>query len=159
MAYQVITVEDDAPVAELLAFVLQHDAISVFTAHDGVTGLEMIRSIEPDLVLLDVMIPDMDGWQVYDAMRADAALSATPVIMVSVVPEDPERARVFARSDIDTYFAKPFDARLLRGEIERMLGVTLWDMPNLSRVWDATQNTSDDAARPDPVDPENGEAE
>lgn len=174
MAYQVVAIEDDAPVAELLEFVLQHDAISVLTAHDGVTGLELIRSVKPDLVLLDVMIPDIDGWQVYDAMRADAALSATPVIMISVLPENPARRRTFAQSEIDTYYTKPFDARRLRGEIERMLGVTLWHMPNSARageagelapaseepaVQGAAQSTPDDAAGADPAGPAKGPTE
>jgi two-component system response regulator VicR len=139
MAYKIVSVEDDPQIAELLQFVLQHDNLKVDFAHDGVTGLKLIRRIQPDLILLDVMLPEMNGWQVYDAIRADERLRPIPVIMVSVLSEIRERKEAFAASTIDSYFTKPFDTRRLRGEIEQMLGATLWDMPPLPPVRPASE--------------------
>ncbi len=129
MAYTIVSVEDDPQIAELLEFVLQHEQISVYIAHDGKTGLEMIRAVRPNLILLDVMVPEINGWQIFDAVRADEALRHTPIIMVSVVSEQRDRKQSLAGSQIDSYFTKPFDIRRLRVEIERMLAASLWEMP------------------------------
>ena len=109
MAYKVVSVEDDSQIAELMCLVLSHAEIEVFTAHDGPEGLALIRSAKPDLVILDVMMPEMNGWAVFDTIRADEDLKTTPVIMVSVMPETSKRKREFAQSAIDCYFTKPFD--------------------------------------------------
>ncbi|MBN1565115.1 MAG: response regulator [Anaerolineae bacterium] len=146
MAYKIVSVEDDAQIAELLQFVLQHDDLKVHFAHDGVTGLKLIRSMRPDLILLDVMLPELSGWEIYDTIRAEEALRQVPVIMVSVMAENRDRKAVFAHSPIDSYFTKPFDTRRLRVEIERMLGVRLWDMPPVRSV-----STTEDSVPP--VDP------
>lgn len=126
--YQVVSIEDDPQIAELLSFVLRHPKLTVHTAHDGAAGLALIRTFKPNLVLMDLMMPVMDGWEVYDRMRSDPALCHTPIIIVSVKPITHQRKQVFAQSTIDSYFTKPFDARLLRGAIERMLNVSLWEL-------------------------------
>ena len=126
--YQVVSIEDDPQIAELLSFVLHHPQIAIHTAHDGAVGLALVRSIKPDLVLMDLMMPVMSGWEVYDTMRADVALREIPIIIVSVASVEHERKQVFATSPIDEYFAKPFDARLLRGAIQRMLDASLWNL-------------------------------
>lgn len=126
--YQVVSIEDDLQIAELLSFVLRHPKITIHTAHDGAAGLAMVRAVKPDLVLMDLMMPIMSGWEVYDAIRSDVALCKIPIIIVSVATVNHDRKRVLAESPIDDYFAKPFDARLLRGAIERMLDTSLWDL-------------------------------
>ena len=137
MAYTIVSVENDPQTAELLQIVLRRNELQVHFAHDGVSGLKLIRAIQPDLILLDVMLPEMNGWEIYDAIRADSALQQTPVIMVSVIAEVRERKQAFTSSEIDSYFTKPFDIRLLRVEIERVLDVTLWNMPDLPPRRDA----------------------
>lgn len=125
--YRVIVIDDHHEISQLLGIVLRHPEIELHTAEDGREGLRMIREVRPDLVVLDVMMPGLNGWQVYDAVRSDPALDRTPIIMVTVVPEQAERRRQFANSAIDRYFTKPFDTMQLRHEIERMLGgVSLW---------------------------------
>ena len=123
MVSKIVTIEDDAEIAELLCVVLQHPDIAVSTADTGREGLDMVRELRPDLVLLDVMMPGgMNGWEVYDTIRADESLQQIPILMLSVDREAPERRRAFARSEIDSYMTKPFDALRLRREIARMLG-------------------------------------
>jgi two-component system response regulator VicR len=130
MAYKVVVVEDEPQVAELLRLILRHAEIEVFVALDGKSGLDMIRQVGPDLVVLDIMMPNMNGWEVYDAIRSEASLKHIPVIVETVLPERPERKQTFALSDIDYYFTKPFDTTRLRREVGRMLGnEQLWPPP------------------------------
>jgi hypothetical protein len=84
---------------------------------------------------------------------ADEALRQTPVIMVSVMSERRDRKQMFASSKIDSYFTKPFDTRRLRVEIERMLGASLWDMPEFPPLRSATQAPSSTGEFTPPVDP------
>ncbi len=130
MAHKVVVVEDEPQVVELLRLILRHAEIEVFTALDGTTGLELIRKVKPNLVLLDIMMPNMNGWDVYDAIRTDADLKHIPVIVESVLPERSERKVTFAESPIDYYFTKPFDTMRLRREVGRMLGnEAMWPPP------------------------------
>jgi two-component system response regulator VicR len=130
MTHKVVVIENESQVVELLRLILRHAEIEVFTALDGKSGLEMIREVRPDLVMLDIMMPNMNGWEVYDAMRSDAELKFIPVIIESVLPERFEHEVTFAESPIDHYFHKPFDTTRLRREVGRMLGnEELWPPP------------------------------
>jgi DNA-binding response OmpR family regulator len=130
MAYKIVVVEDEPQVAELLRLILRHAEIEVFTALDGAAGLALIQQVKPQLVVLDIMMPSMNGWELYDAVRSDEALKQTPIIIESVLPERPERKHAFASSEIDHYFTKPFDTTRLRREVGRMLGnAQLWPPP------------------------------
>ena len=84
MAISVLIVEDDHNIQELLQMYLEKEGYAVTVASDGGQGLAKFRSIKPDLVLLDVMMPVMDGWSVCRAIRAD---SQTPIIMLTAKGE------------------------------------------------------------------------
>lgn len=129
---QVVTVEDDAEIAELIRVVLASPGIEIHTAENGDEGLALIQRLHPDLIVLDVMMPGtLNGWDIYDAVRADAALHDIPAIMLSVLRESPERRRAFAHSPRDLYMTKPFDTLMLREAIQAMLGRDdLWDPPH-----------------------------
>jgi two-component system response regulator VicR len=130
MTHKVVVIEDEPQVVELLRLILRHAEIEVFTALDGKAGLELIRQTKPDLVMLDIMMPAMNGWDVYDAMRSDAELKFIPVIIESVLPERFDRKVAFTESPIDFYFTKPFDTTRLRREVGRMLGnEEMWPPP------------------------------
>ncbi|NDJ76678.1 MAG: response regulator [Chloroflexi bacterium] len=130
MVFTVVSVEDELEIAELLRVVLDSPEIELHTVDNGVDGLAVIRKLQPDLVMLDVMMPEMSGWDVYDAIRADDQLKDTPVIMLTVMSEKPERRQEFAGSTIDLYVTKPFDTIRLRREVEQMLGQRgIWEMP------------------------------
>lgn len=125
--YSVVMVDDHREISQLLGIVLRHPALDLHAAEDGFEGLRLIRQLQPDLVMLDVMMPGMSGWEVYDAVRADPDLGETPIIILTVVPEQAGRRHRFSDSARDLYVTKPFDTLTLRREIERMLGgVSLW---------------------------------
>ena len=117
MAVSVLIVEDDRNIAELLQMYLEKEGYAVTTAYDGGQGLQKFRSIQPDLVLLDVMMPVMDGWGVCKAIRAEAQ---TPIIMLTAKGETEDKVAGL-RSGADDYITKPFEMKEVLARIEAVL--------------------------------------
>ena len=117
MAVTVLVVEDDRNIAELLQMYLEKEGYAVSTAHDGGQGLAKFRSIKPDLVLLDVMMPVMDGWGVCKAIRAE---SQTPVIMLTAKGETDDKVTGL-KTGADDYITKPFEMKEVLARIEAVL--------------------------------------
>ena len=117
MAVTVLVVEDDRNIAELLQMYLEKEGYAVATAHDGGQGLAKFRSIKPDLVLLDVMMPVMDGWGVCKAIRAE---SQTPVIMLTAKGETDDKVAGL-KTGADDYITKPFEMKEVLARIEAVL--------------------------------------
>ena len=80
---KVVCVEDEPEIIDLIKLILGRKGFDLTGATGGLEGLEAIRRIKPDLVLLDLMMPDMDGWEVYQQMKADSELKNIPVIVVT----------------------------------------------------------------------------
>ena len=117
MAVSVLIVEDDKNIAELLQMYLEKEGYAVTTAADGGQGLEKFRAIRPDLVLLDVMMPIMDGWAVCRAIRAE---SQTPVIMLTAKSEVDDKVTGL-KTGADDYITKPFEMKEILARIEAVL--------------------------------------
>ncbi len=117
MAISVLIVEDDANIRELLQLYLEKDGYAVTLAADGGQGLEKFRAIKPDLVLLDVMMPVMDGWEVCKAIRAEGD---TPVIMLTAKGETDDKVQGL-KAGADDYITKPFEMKELLARIEAVL--------------------------------------
>jgi len=117
MAVSVLVVEDDRNIAELLQMYLEKEGYAVSLAFDGGQGLAKFRSIQPDLVLLDVMMPVMDGWSVCKTIRSE---SQTPVIMLTAKGETDDKITGL-RAGADDYITKPFEMREVLARIEAVL--------------------------------------
>ena len=117
MAISVLIVEDDRNIQELLQLYLEKEGYAVTVASDGGQGLAKFRAIKPDLVLLDVMMPVMDGWAVCKAIRADAQ---TPIIMLTAKGETDDKVSGL-KSGADDYVTKPFEMKELLARIEAVL--------------------------------------
>ena len=117
MAVSVLIVEDDRNIAELLQLYLEKEGYAVITAEDGGKGLEKFRTIKPDLVLLDVMMPVMDGWAVCKAIRAE---SQVPIIMLTAKGETDDKVSGL-KSGADDYITKPFEMKEGLARIEAVL--------------------------------------
>ena len=117
MATTVLIVEDDRNIAELLQMYLEKEGYAVTIANDGGQGLAKFRSIKPDMVLLDVMMPVMDGWEVCKAIRAE---SQTPIIMLTAKSETSDKVQGL-RSGADDYITKPFEMREVLARVEAVL--------------------------------------
>ena len=101
----VLIIDDDAGTRDLIARFLQREGFATRQASDGRAGLAMARALRPQVILLDVMMPQMDGWSVLTAIRSDPDLAATPVIMVSFVHEEGLAASLGAND----YLSKPIE--------------------------------------------------
>ena len=117
MAISVLVVEDDPNIRELLQMYLEKDGYAVTLAADGGQGLEKFRAIRPNLVLLDVMMPVMDGWAVCKAIRAEGD---TPVIMLTAKGETDDKVTGL-KAGADDYVTKPFEMKELLARIEAVL--------------------------------------
>ena len=117
MAVSVLIVEDDRNIAELLQLYLEKEGYAVITAEDGGKGLEKFRTIKPDLILLDVMMPVMDGWAVCKAIRAE---SQVPIIMLTAKGETDDKVSGL-KSGADDYITKPFEMKEVLARIEAVL--------------------------------------
>ena len=117
MATSVLVVEDERNIAELLQLYLEKEGYAVTIANDGGQGLEKFRAIQPDLVLLDVMMPVMDGWQLCRTIRAE---SKTPVIMLTAKSETDDKVAGL-KSGADDYITKPFEMKEVLARIEAVL--------------------------------------
>ena len=117
MATTVLIVEDDRNIAELLQLYFEKEGYAVTTAFDGGQGLAKFRAIKPDIVLLDVMMPVMDGWAVCNAIRAE---SQTPIIMLTAKSETSDKVQGL-KSGADDYITKPFEMKEVLARVEAVL--------------------------------------
>jgi DNA-binding response OmpR family regulator len=113
----IVIVDDEFDLADVLAATLSDIGFRVLNATNGKQGLEVMAEQPPDLVILDYMMPLLDGAGVLKAMRADPKLAAVPVIMISVVPESVVRARCPGYA---AFLRKPFDFETLLNAVERV---------------------------------------
>ena len=125
MAVSVLGVEDDRNIAQLLQMYLDKEGYAGTLACDGGEGLAKYRAIKPDLVLLDVMMPVMDGWGVCKAIRAEAQ---TPIIMLTAKSEVDDKVTGL-KSGADDYITKPFELKEVLARIEAVLRRTAGTEP------------------------------
>lgn len=117
MAKKVLIVEDDGNIAELLHLYLEKEGFETQVARDGGKGVELFRSFQPDLVLLDIMLPVMDGWSVLKKIRESGK---TPVIMLTAKGELEDRVTGL-ESGADDYIVKPFEMKEVLARIHAVL--------------------------------------
>ena len=117
MAISILVVEDDRNIAELLQMYLEKEGYAVALAYDGGQGMTKFRATNPDMVLLDVMMPVMDGWSVCRAIRAE---SDTPVIMLTAKGETSDKI-MGLKAGADDYITKPFEMKEVLARIEAVL--------------------------------------
>ena len=117
MAISVLVIEDDRNIAELLQLYLEKEGYAVTVAADGLQGVEKFRNIGPDLVLLDIMMPGLDGWEVCKRIRQE---SACPVIMLTAKSEVDDKIQGL-KTGADDYITKPFEMKEVLARIEAVL--------------------------------------
>ncbi|HIR63624.1 MAG TPA: response regulator transcription factor [Candidatus Faecousia faecigallinarum] len=117
MAVTVLIVEDDKNIAELLQMYLEKEGFAVALAADGGQGVSKFRSIKPDLVLLDLMLPVMDGWAVCRTIRAESQI---PIIMLTAKGETSDKVAGL-KGGADDYITKPFEMKEVLARIEAVL--------------------------------------
>ena len=117
MAQKILIVEDEVNIAELLHLYLEKEGYETQTAPDGGKAVELFRSFAPNLVLLDIMLPVMDGWSVLKKIRAE---SKTPVIMLTAKGETGDKVTGLEQG-ADDYIVKPFETKEVLARIHAVL--------------------------------------
>ena len=118
--HRVLIVEDNVDNQFIYKTVLQHDGYTVLTANDGTTGLARARADHPDLILMDVAIPGVDGWQATSELKADAQTSDIPVIILTAHALASDRQRA-SEVGANGYIPKPAEPKAVLNAVARTL--------------------------------------
>jgi two-component system cell cycle response regulator DivK len=120
MSAVVLIVEDNPRNLKLVRDVLEHAGFTVLSADDGEAGIELARERVPDVILMDVHLPGIDGVEALSRLRADALTAAIPVAALTAYAMKEDRAR-FEAAGFDGYLEKPVNVRALPGQVEALL--------------------------------------
>lgn len=121
-AKRVVCIEDEPEMIDLVRLILGRKGFEVIGANGGVEGLEAVRREKPDLVLLDLMMPDMDGWEVYQQVKADPELKDIPVVVVTAKAQSIDKVLGLHIAKVDDYITKPFGPQELLESVAKILG-------------------------------------
>ena len=119
---RVVYIEDEPEMIDLVRLILGRKGYEVVGADGGEDGLAAVQREIPDLVLLDLMMPDMDGWEVYQQMKSAEATRHIPVIVITAKAQSIDKVLGLHIDKVDDYISKPFSPRELVDSIERVLG-------------------------------------
>jgi CheY-like chemotaxis protein len=117
----ILCIEDEAEMIDLMRLILGRRGYEVRGAASGAEGLKMIREQKPDLILLDLMMPEMDGWEVYQQIKAEERTKNIPVVVVTAKAQSIDRVLGLHIAKVDDYIAKPFSPQELLNSVERVL--------------------------------------
>ncbi len=120
----IVHIEDEPEMVDLVKLILGRKGYQVIGATGGQEGLDIVREHVPDLVLLDLMMPDVDGWDVYQQIRADESLKHIPVIVVTAKAQNIDKVLGLHIAKVDDYISKPFSPQELVDSIEKVLSKT-----------------------------------
>ena len=118
---RILSIEDDPEMSSLIQLIFERKGHRVIGARRGELGLELIKSLKPDVLLLDLMLPDIDGWELYRQMKTDKELAKVPIIIASARSEEQDAANGFHVIDNDRFIQKPFEVKELIDTVTHML--------------------------------------
>ena len=117
---RILVVDDDKEIVRLVRSYLEKAGYEVFAAYNGESALHILRREKPDLLVLDLMLPDRDGWDITRLIRNDAQLAATPIIMLTARVEDTDKI-IGLEIGADDYITKPFNPREVVARVRALL--------------------------------------
>ena len=117
----VVCIEDEPEMIDLVKLILGRKGFELVGAVGGREGLETVRQLKPDLVLLDLMMPDMDGWEVYQKMKTDEELKEIPVIVVTAKAQSIDKVLGLHIAKVEDYVTKPFGPQELLQAVNKVL--------------------------------------
>lgn len=119
---KVIVIEDEQAMIQLIKLILEKEGFEVIGANGGAEGLDLITREKPNLVLLDLMMPGMNGWDVYQHMKADDHMKDIPVIVVTAKAQQIDKVLGLHIAKVQDYITKPFSPNELLDSINKVLG-------------------------------------
>jgi two-component system alkaline phosphatase synthesis response regulator PhoP len=117
---EVLIIEDNPQMVKLVKFILGKNDYSTISAKDGEEGLRMAREKKPDLIILDLMLPEMDGYQVCETLKADPNTKEIPVIVLTALDTGADFEKALEKK-ADWYIAKPFEAQHLLKRVNYLI--------------------------------------
>ena len=117
MYTKVLVIDDDLAITELMSMLLKTHGFDVFTSNSGIEGVQLVKDINPNVVLLDLMMPDLNGWQVCKAIRT---FSNVPILILSAI-NDPSMVASVLDSGADDFLVKPVPSSVLVAHIKKMV--------------------------------------
>src|SRR5690349_18583887 len=117
MSVKLLVIDDDSAVTDLLSLLLKSNGFDVTATNNSAEGLSLIRDISPDVIILDLMMPEMDGWQICKAVRE---FSQVPIFILSAL-NDPSMIASVLDAGADDYLTKPTPSRVLIAHINRLI--------------------------------------
>ena len=117
----ILYIEDDPEMIDLISLILTRQGYQVTGANGGRKGLELAQSSAPDLVLLDLMMPDMDGWDVYHQLKSSESTRNIPVIIITAKSQTIDQVLGIQIAKVDDYIIKPFRPSELIESIKKIL--------------------------------------
>jgi DNA-binding response OmpR family regulator len=118
---RVVCIEDEPEMIDLVRLILSREGFEVIGAPGGMNGLQTVEDLQPNLVLLDLMMPDMDGWEVYQRIKANPSISHIPVIVVTARAQSIDKVLGLHIAKVDDYITKPFGPAELLKSVEKVL--------------------------------------
>jgi CheY-like chemotaxis protein len=119
----ILIVDDDSDTVRINSIILKHEGLEVLVAKDGFQALKLIQSQPPDLILLDLMLPGIDGFEICNRLRANPATADLPVVVITAKTQATDK-QMAAKVGANGYLTKPFDRRDLLAAIRRILSIT-----------------------------------
>jgi two-component system response regulator VicR len=118
---RIVCIEDDPKTIDLVKLILRREGFEVIGVTNGRDGLAAIEQARPQLVLLDLMMPDMDGWEVYQAMRAHESMKHIPVIVLTAKAQSIDKVLGLHIAKVNDYITKPFSPTELVQSVRKVL--------------------------------------
>jgi len=119
-ARRVIYIEDEPEMVDLVRLILKRKNYEVIGADGGREGLDMVRRLLPDVVLLDLMMPDMDGWEVYQQLKAEESTRDIPVIVITAKAQNIDKVLGLHIAKVNDYISKPFSPKELVDSLQKV---------------------------------------
>jgi len=118
---RLVYIEDEPEMIDLVHLILGRRGYSIIGANGGREGLELVRKEMPDLVLLDLMMPDMDGWDVYHQIKSEEITRDIPVIVITAKAQNIDKVLGLRIAKVEDYIAKPFSPQELLERVDEVL--------------------------------------
>jgi DNA-binding response OmpR family regulator len=118
-----VYIEDEQEMIDLVKLILSRKRFEVIGANGGREGLDAVRKNSPDVILLDLMMPDMDGWEVYQQLKADESTRDIPVIVITAKAQNIDKVLALHIAKVDDYIPKPFTPKDLVDSIDKVLQI------------------------------------
>ena len=118
--FKILLVDDEPDILEIISYTLKNDGYLVYTAENGVKAIELAKKVKPDLIILDVMMPEMDGIEACEIIRNDSEIGNSLIVFLSARGEDYSQIAGF-NAGADDYITKPIKPKVLKSKIKSLL--------------------------------------